>query len=293
MTQLNTSSSASRAADSTQPAPSTSRFIEAGGLRLHYLDYGTAGRPPMLCVHGASAHAHWFDFVAGGFSADYHVRSLDLRGHGDSAWSDTLEYSHDRFAADLVEVVEKLDLRDFVLVGHSMGGMMSLIYASTYPGRVGKLVIVDARPRLNPKFIAELRDFSSREGTKYPSREELIARYRVRPSGSTAAPQIIRHLAEHSARQAEDGSWQHKFDRKLHASREMVDGLAYWRQIRIPALLVTGALSERINPEIFAEIKACCPQIEMSEVANSNHHVTLDNPAGFTRAVKEFLIRHP
>ncbi len=58
-----------------QPASSTSRFIGANGLKLHYLDYGTEGRPPMLCVHGGAAHGHWFDFVAGGFTLDYHVRA--------------------------------------------------------------------------------------------------------------------------------------------------------------------------------------------------------------------------
>ncbi len=49
-----------------QPAHAASyehRYVEAGGLKLHYLDYGTAGKRPMLCVHGGAAHAHWFDFV--------------------------------------------------------------------------------------------------------------------------------------------------------------------------------------------------------------------------------------
>src|SRR5215210_6872387 len=64
-------------------APSTSHFVEAGGLKFHYLDYGTAGLPPMLCIHGGAGHAHWYDFVAPGFNKDYHVLSLDLRGHGD------------------------------------------------------------------------------------------------------------------------------------------------------------------------------------------------------------------
>src|SRR5687768_592863 len=50
-----------------QPAPSTSRSVEADGLKLNYLDYGTAGLPPMLCIHGGAAHGHWFDFVASGF----------------------------------------------------------------------------------------------------------------------------------------------------------------------------------------------------------------------------------
>ncbi len=290
--QPNTSSSAPPPAAFIQPAPSTSRFIEAGGLRLHYLDYGTEGRPPMLCVHGAGAHAHWFDFVAPGFSADHHVRSLDLRGHGGSAWSDTVDYSHEHFASDIAEVVEKLDLRDFVLVGHSMGGMASLAYAATYPGRMKQLVIVDARPRLPKEFVAKLRDYSGQEAKKYATLDDLLARYRLQPAGTTAVPAIVRHVAERGARQADDGSWQHRFDRRIHATREVVDGLAFWSKVTVPALLVTGALSQRINPQTFAEMKSCCPQLEQETVANSDHHVTLDNPSGFVSAVKPFLAKH-
>src|SRR3990172_10242565 len=121
---LNADTGIDRQERGIQPARSTSRFVEAGGLRLHYLDYGTAGRPPMLCIHGGGANAHWFDFVAPSFSTDHHVRALDLRGHGDSEWADPPEYSYEHYASELAEVVEKLDLRDFVLMGHSMGGIV-------------------------------------------------------------------------------------------------------------------------------------------------------------------------
>src|SRR5689334_2836127 len=124
------------------PATSTSHFVEAGPLKLHYLDYGSAGQTPMLCVHGGAAHAHWFDFVAADFAAEHHVRALDLRGHGDSDWIDPPSYSYHDYAADIAKVVDKLDLRDFVLIGHSMGGLVSLIYAASFPGRVSRLIIV-------------------------------------------------------------------------------------------------------------------------------------------------------
>ena len=132
------------------PAQYQSKFAEAAGLKFHYLDYGTEGRPPMLCVHGGAAHAHWYDFVAPAFTPDFHVRSLDLRGHGDSAWADPPEYMYANYAADLDAFCEKLDLRDFVLMGHSMGGTVCLLYAALHPGRVGKLVIVDTTVNLSP-----------------------------------------------------------------------------------------------------------------------------------------------
>src|SRR5262252_3744435 len=119
-----------------RPTPYEEHEIEVGGVRLHYLDYGTAGRYPLLCIHGGAASAHWFDYVAGAFTGNFHVRALDLRGHGDSAWVDPPAYAYADYAADINRFVEKLDLREFYLIGHSMGGMVSLVYTTTYPGRV-------------------------------------------------------------------------------------------------------------------------------------------------------------
>src|SRR5690242_9103922 len=100
----------------------TDGYVAVAGLRLHYLDYGQRGRPTLLCLHGGAAHAHWYDFVASELSRDFHVVVLEHRGHGDSAWSSPADYSYERCAADIAEFAEKLDLRDFTLVGHSVGG---------------------------------------------------------------------------------------------------------------------------------------------------------------------------
>jgi pimeloyl-ACP methyl ester carboxylesterase len=189
-------------------------------------------------------------------------------------------------------VAGQLDLRDFVLVGHSMGGMVSLVYSATYPGRVGKLVIVDTSMKLSEERISAMRDRGSKPGSSYATREELVTRYRMMPPGTQAPHSVVRHVAGYSARQFPDGTWRHRFDRRVYAIRESIDGMPYWGRIRIPALLVKGGLSERITPEIRASVKANCPQVEFAEVAGSNHHVTLDNPVGFVQAVKPFLARH-
>ena len=245
----------------------------------------------MLCIHGGAAHAHWFDFVAPDFAADHHVVSLDQRGHGDSAWAEPPNYAYERFAADLNELVEKLALDNFVLIGHSMGGTIALMYAAAYPGRVNRLVVVDTTLQMTAERVATLREVGARQGSASATREEFVTRFRLRPAGTTAAPGILRHLAQHSGRQHADGNWRHKFDRNVYAMRETVDGLPCWNRIGIPALLVKGELSERITREVFAGVKARCPQIELAEVPNSNHHVTLDNPSGFVRAVRAFLAR--
>ena len=273
-----------------QAAPYADRFVEAGGLKLHYQDFGSPGKPVMVCLHGGAAHGHWFDFVAAAFTPDFHVLALDQRGHGDSAWVDPPAYAYQDYAADLDKVAAKLDLRDFVLVGHSMGGMVAVVYAATYPGRMKKLVVVDTSLNLSQERIAAMRDVGNRGGSSYATREELVARYKLRPGNSLAAPEVVRHIASHSVRQFPDG-WRYKFDRSVYALREQMDGLPCWEHIKVPALLVRGAQSQRITPEIVAAVKARAPQVELATVADSDHHVTLDNPAGFIAAVKPFLAR--
>jgi pimeloyl-ACP methyl ester carboxylesterase len=274
-------------------ASGTSRFVEANGLKLHYLDYGVAGRRPMLCVHGGAAHAHWFDFVAPELTRDHHVLSLDLRGHGDSAWAeDPHTYSWKTYAEDLDAVAEKLDLRDFVLIGHSMGGMVSLVYAATHPGRVGALVIVDTIMLMPMDRVSRMREFGARPAKGYATQEELVARYRLEPAETQmAAPEVIQRMAIHSGRRDAHGRWHHKADRRVYANFQQIAGVPLWERIRIPALAIRGERSTRFTPDVLAEIRARAPQVQMAEVPESDHHITLDNPQGFVEVVRKFLSR--
>ena len=280
-----------QASNNPQPAQYTEHYADIGGLKLHYVDYGTKGKPPMLCVHGGAAHAHWFDYIAPGFTDAYHVRSLDLRGHGDSDAVDPPQYLYSDYAADLDKFVKAIDLRDFVLVGHSMGGTVCLLYAATYPGRVKKLVIVDSTINLSAERIGRLRDIGSRPGRDYDSKEEMVNRYKLRPGESLAAPEVVRYIAARSVKQTPEGLWRYKFDRSVYATREIFDGRPCWNDIRIPVLLIRGERSERITSEVHEDVKQRGVEADLVSVAATDHHVTLDNPRGFIDAVKPWLAK--
>jgi pimeloyl-ACP methyl ester carboxylesterase len=236
-------------------------------------------------------NAHWFDFVAADFVGDYHVRALDQRGHGDSARAVPADYHYSSYASDVAAAVEKLDLRDFVLVGHSMGGLVSLVYAASYPGRVKKLVVIDSTLRATWERVLALREIGNREGSSYDTNDAFAANFKVRPEGTQAVPGIIRYLAERGGRQGADGRWRHKFDRNVYAKREFLEIPPYWDRIRIPTLIVKGGLSNRVTPDIYADIRSRAPQVELVEVPGSDHHVTLDNPGGLVRVVRAFLAK--
>ncbi len=247
----------------------------------------------MLCVHGGAAHAHWFDFVAPGLAPNHRVFAMDLRGHGDSARAEPHTYTWKTFSDDINAFAEKLDLRDYVLVGHSMGGMVALVHAAAHSGRIGALVIVDSVMLMPIARVNRMRDFGARPSKGYATQEELVARYRLEGGDKPlAAPEALRHMALHGSEQHADGRWQHKADRGVYANFTQIAGVPLWEQVKVPALVMRGgAHSPRFTPDVLAEIRARAPQVRMAEVQASDHHVTLDNPQGFVDAVQTFLRR--
>ena len=274
------------------PAPSTDRHLEVNGVRLHYLDYGGEGKPVMLCLHGGSAHAHWYDFVAGAFTDRFHVLSLDQRGHGDSAWAEPPRYGYPDFVADVHAFAEKLDLRGFVLMGHSMGGMIALQYAAAHQERLAALVLIDSTFIVKPEGIAEMAQRGRHGGRSHDTLEGYLERFRLRPVKTQASAETVRYMGSFSARRFEDGQWRHKLDRRLMGGRSPFDGVALFPKLRIPLLILKAALSKRITPEILAAARAGAPQLEFAEIPASEHHITLDNPAGMLPVLRGFLGRH-
>jgi pimeloyl-ACP methyl ester carboxylesterase len=120
-------------------------YLDADGLRLHYLDWGHDPAPPMLLLHGFSGHAHTWDSFARAMCGEFHVLALDQRGHGDSAWANDGAYTVDDHASDIAAFHDHLMLDPVVLIGLSMGGRNALMFAAIHPGKAEKLVFTGSR----------------------------------------------------------------------------------------------------------------------------------------------------
>ena len=114
----------------TSPGP-TSRIFFSQRLRLHYVDWGNAEAPPLLLVHGGRDHCRNWDWVAEELGRDWHIIAPDLRGHGDSQWSQDGTYTMAGYVYDLAQLIHQQKLAPVTIVAHSLGGNIALRYAGT------------------------------------------------------------------------------------------------------------------------------------------------------------------
>src|SRR5258708_5521268 len=120
-----------------------SHFFYSHRLKLQFWDWGSEGKPAMILVHGGLDHARNWDWVARALRDDYHVYALDLRGHGNSAWAPGALYSVAEHVLDLSALADIINGFPVTIIGHSLGGVVSLLYAGVYPDRVKKVVAIE------------------------------------------------------------------------------------------------------------------------------------------------------
>jgi len=124
---------ASTSAGSISQNQPAERYATVGGLRIHYLDWGTSGKQPLILLHGIGRVAHTFDHLAPHYVNDYHVIAVDMRGHGDSGWDPQGAYLVEDYVSDIKGLIDQLNLRHIVLWGNSTGGRVAQVIAGLHP----------------------------------------------------------------------------------------------------------------------------------------------------------------
>ena len=270
------------------------KFVTANGMRFHYLEWGSAANPPMLLLHGFAQTCHSWDFVALGFSDDYRVIVLDQRGHGDSDWAADGDYSPETQQNDISAVVSEIGLEDFTLMGLSMGGRNSFTYAANNPDRVRALVIVDAGPQNMQQGTQNIRNFVQQDDEldSVDAFVERVLKYNPR-----RAPEQIRGSIMHNLKQLPNGKWTWKYDKRLRSPGRRMGSdpetekrlWGYLEALQCPTLLVRGGASDIIAMDTADKMHAAIPNSQLATIDGAGHLVMGDSPAGFQRAVTEFL----
>lgn len=264
------------------------RTFNGAGLKVNCLDYGGEGKPPVLFLHGGSAHAHWWDFTAPALCGEFHALALDQRGHGDSEWAKDWAYGSRHYVADLEALIAGSDLGAPAIVGHSMGGHNALLYAAGHAASVSAVVAVDSTPDYPQRAVDFLRNVAERPPRRYDSLEEACADFRLLPRETKASPEVIRHIAQFTFRSDADGEWIHKLDRRTMI-REPLDVWALLPQVKCPTLLIKVSESPMVDLAVARRMVASLPDGRVEEIGNSFHHVMLDNPRALIATLKDFL----
>jgi len=263
------------------------RYITVNGLRLHYLDWGSDDKPPFIMLHGISRVAHQFDHIAARFKNDYHVMAIDMRGHGDSAWSPNGAYLVADYVKDLEGFAEQLNLRGLLLLGNSTGGRVVQVYAGLHPDRVARLIVEDVGPERPTDIAAAFQRQVQQEASGWASEDELLES--LKRSNAKTPENILRSYAHFGARQREDGRIVWKRDPNLARGFIETELWRFVREIKCPTIYILGGASRIVPPETQQKLKETLPSVKMVVMPGLGHYPDQESTEDFLRIAQAFL----
>lgn len=273
------------------PPPVERRSVEvAPGQRVSALVWGR-GEPELVLLHGGAQNAHTWDTVA--LALDRPLVAIDLPGHGRSDWREDHDYGPRKNAEAVAVAVETLAPRAAAVVGMSLGGLTTLALASLRPDLVRRALLVDVTPGANAAKAEPIVAFVAGPES-FASFDEILAR--TVAHNPTRSVSSLRRGVLHNARPREDGRWVWRYDRlsrlrSAAASRADLGLGVFWddvERLRVPLLLVRGALSGVVDDADVAELRSRKPDAEVVLVAGAGHSVQGDRPVELARIIDRF-----
>lgn len=263
------------------------RHEVVGGLSIHYLDWGTRGRQPLVLLHGIARTAHNFDHLAPRLAGDYHVLAVDLRGHGDSDWHPDGAYLVEDYTRDVEALLDRLQLRDVVLWGASTGGRVAQYLAGTRPELVAAVIVEDVGPERPAAISSRRANRMAQEENGWASEAELFAK--VKGDNAATPDAILEHFVRHGARRRDDGRLVWKRDPAILKGFVPTELWTQVRAIRAPIVYVLGGASTIVPPETQAALKEALPQARIVTLPGLGHYPSDEDPDAFLETVRSFL----
>ncbi|MGC2175734.1 MAG: alpha/beta hydrolase [Acidimicrobiales bacterium] len=271
-------------------------FTVIDDMRFHCLEWGDRDNPTILFLHGGGLTAHTWDRICPSLVDSFYCVSLDQRGHGESDWSPTIDYSLDAHLKDIEGFVSAIGLERFLLVGMSMGAFNSLGYALNHSADLAGLVLIDIAPELRRDGIDRLHSFTNVPDV-LPSVDAFVDR--ALSFNPQRDPEVLRNSLRYNLREVPGGGWTWRYDRRHRTSQNRETELearaklrlTLWGQagtISCPTLVIRGADSDFTDGEELRGVVSQIPGWQFAEVANAGHTVQGDNPVGLLEVLTPF-----
>jgi pimeloyl-ACP methyl ester carboxylesterase len=267
-------------------------FVDVEGAAIHYVAWGEPGRRGLVFVHGGGAHGHWWTHVAATFAAEFRVIAIDLSGHGDSGHREL--YDLEQWTREVLAAAEHAGVDGMpVIVGHSMGGMVTITTASLHPSRVAGIVVVDS-PVTEPDPEVE----SSRRQAEFVKAprpwatiDVAVEKFRTVPAQDHYLEYVRDHVARRSLKPVE-GGYQWKFDRRVFEQFQgQLRGVAlpYLKALVCRFALLRsehGLVTDDIGASMYEATGRVAPVFVLPE---AGHHPMLDQPLILLTALRALL----
>jgi pimeloyl-ACP methyl ester carboxylesterase len=282
------------------------KFVDSQGLPIHCLEWGEPAGEPLVLVHGYLDIAQsWSPFVTAlqrELGKSLWIIAPDCRGHGDSGRIGAGGYYYfPDYVLDLDRVVRALGATQFKLIGHSMGGTVSFLYAGTFPTRVSRLVLIEGigppgmkfsdAPLRMEKWITEMHERGRGHFREYTSVEAGASQLQQTNPRLNAA--LALDLARAGMKQNDNGKWVWKFD-PLHRTAApqpfyTEQALEFFRRIECPVLIVEGEASRQTRRTDKQTRYDAIRNHRCVIIDHAGHMVHQDNPVALAELIATFL----
>ena len=256
---------------------------EIAGISISFERHGDPAQDPVILVHCGGGQSGWWSQVTPALTQSHHVITLDLSGHGDSGRRP--EYDPALWAREVGTLAQELvPSRQVALVGHSLGGLVSIYCAAAFPDLVKQLVLIDP-----PVLDVQLRA-APPPSRIYEEQEEALSRFRLRPPETFASAARLREIAAQGLQEV-PGGWTWKYD-PLASQRFTVDGVAaQLANVQCPTACIYGDLSPYASAETAEYIGSTMGQtVHAVVIPRAYHHVPLDAPDSLAAAIDAALL---
>jgi pimeloyl-ACP methyl ester carboxylesterase len=278
------------------PAHGRSGFVVIDERQVHYLEWGRASAPPVVCLHGGGQTAYMWEELGAALTDRYHVLAPDLPGHGDSDPIDAID--RNVFAATLPGLFAEFGIERAALVGASLGGWVSLALAVSRPELVAGIALVDIGHRLEDEGVDRIIDFMRRHESFVDLDEAAAAVREFQPKRKDVKVENLRR----NLRQRPDGRWEwkHMFGKRLREDGTQPE-LGGWRALAAgledevttltcPVLILRGRESDVLSDEGAEELAALITNAQLARISGAGHLAAGDNPTTVVSLVSQFFV---